>query len=131
MTLDAADSLVFGIGELMRADMRVATFIHGSTGDPQDRAAAILEAIAEREQVAAAVLAAIAREDRALQSGMTGDAAPAEDGPDPGAQLLRRDRKIEALVGHIESQSWEFSRVARRLETALRDSRPGPGWIRL
>jgi hypothetical protein len=127
---DADNGLAVRIGELMRADLRIAALIHASGGDPGARAAAILEAIAAREQVAAGVLAEIAREDQALQSGMAGGDVPA-DGQEPDPQLLRRDRTIEALVSHVEFQSWEFARIARRLEAALRPPDHGLGRIRM
>jgi hypothetical protein len=131
MTLDTADTLAFRIGELMRADSRIATLAHGSRGDPDARAAAILEAIADRKRTASVVLETIAREDRALQSGMTVAAFHTGGPPGPGPALIRRDRSVEALVNLIETQSCEYNRIARRLETARQHSDKGPDRVLL
>lgn len=123
VTFDAADSLAFRIGELMRADNRIALLARAPAGDPGSRAAAMLEAIADRERIAGAVLAAVACEDRALQSSMNATAGPADLRPRPDARLIRRDRSIEALISHVQHRTERFHRIARRLESALE----GPG----
>lgn len=110
----------------MRADDRIATLARGAGRDPSARAAAILEAIADRERIAATVLEAIAREDLALQVTMTRSAPPTARTLEPTAQLIRRDRSIEALALLVENQSREYSRIARRLEDARQHPGPSP-----
>ena len=126
MALDPSDSLAARVGELMRADDRIAAIARGGGRDPSARAGAILEAIADRERIAATVLEAIALEDQVLQSSMAKSSYPTVSAPDPTAQLIRRDRSIEALAHLVENQSREYSRIARRLEEARRLPGPSP-----
>ena len=125
MTPDALSTLATRAGELMKADDRIAALALIAGRDPAARAPALLEAIADRERIAATVLEAIAREDRAYQSLM----ADVPDGVAPGltAKLIRRDRRIEALVEMVATRSREYGRIARQLEAASdrwRERRP-------
>jgi len=125
VTPDAPGTLAARAGELMKADDRIAALALIAGRDPTARAPALLEAIADRERIAAAVLEAIAREDRAYQALM----ADVPDTVVPGltAKLVRRDRRIEALVEMVATRSREYDRIARQLEAASsprRDRRP-------
>ena len=109
----------------MDADDRIAALALTAGRDPAARAPALLEAIADRERIAATVLEAIAREDRTYQSLM----ADLPDAVAPGltAELIRRDRRIESLVEMVATRSREYSRIARQLEVASngrRERRP-------
>jgi hypothetical protein len=84
--------------------------------DPSALSETILGAIADRERIAKAVLEEIAREDRICQSLLA--VAPTEAAPKLTANLIRRDRTIEALVDMVETQSAEYRRIARELDGA-------------
>lgn len=116
MTQAAANPLTARIGELMRVDDRIAVLTRDPGTDSAAQAAAILEAIAAREQIAAAILEAIDLENQALHSQTT--AAP--------AGVIRRNRALEALAKRVEIQSREYDRIAHRLEADRANPRPAP-----
>ena len=116
MKRNAPSPLAARAGELMVADERIAALAWSAERDPAARSATLLEAIADRERIAEAVLEEVAREDRIYQS-LLAD-APVEAAPKLTANLIRRDRTIEALVDMVATQSREYRRIARELDGA-------------
>ena len=117
MKRNASSPLAARAGELMVADDRIVALAWSTERDPAARSATLLEAIADRERIAEAVLEEVAREDRIYQSLLA--EAPVEAAPKLTANLILRDRRIEALVDMVETRSREYRRIARELDGVL------------
>lgn len=116
-----AELLAARLEDLQQADDRIAA-LSGTVRTAEEgipaRAREVLDAIEERNRIAAAVLDAIALEDQALNARMASGVVRAGDAPKLADHLIRRDCSIEALARLVEIRSRQFARLARALEAA-------------
>jgi ABC-type transporter Mla subunit MlaD len=108
--------------DLHRATARIArlagTVRTAEEGIPA-RARTILDAIEERNRIAAAALAAIAEDDQDINARLAIATPPPGTVARLAVHLVRRDREIETIARMIDRQTREYAALARDLERSL------------